>query len=184
MAPPFRNFPLRNRGKKVSVAVPAASVIVLAKSAPAACTLACVLSGKAPGLSREYFCTELDPVRVTQMEKLVPGNGRTFLSDFLASFARVFHRRTVVPHRNTFPLPEYAGGESPRVVDQSRVNLLIRQSGKHESGSIATTICGRSIGTTGSPASFPFWFYPRAVENTFDNSFWPINCDAGQSGRC
>src|SRR5207245_3009353 len=82
------------------------------------------------------------------MEKLVPGNGRTFLSDFLGSFARVFHRRTVVPHRNTFPRPEYAGAESPRVVDQSRVNLLSRQFGKHESGSIATTICGRSIGTT------------------------------------
>jgi len=93
----------------------------------------------------------------------MPGNGRTFLSDFLASFARVFHRRTVVPRRNTFLRPEHAGAEAPRVIDQSRVNLLIRQSGKHESGSIATMICSRSIGTTRSPASFPFWFYRRAV---------------------
>jgi hypothetical protein len=62
MAPPFRNFPLRNRGKKVSIAVPAASVIVLAKSAPAACTLACVLTAERRELSREYFCAELDPV--------------------------------------------------------------------------------------------------------------------------
>jgi len=163
--------------------VPAASAIVLAKSAPAACTLACVLSGTPGTEQRVFLCRTGSGLRVTQMEKLVPGNGRTFLSDFLGSFARVFHRRTVVPHRNTFSRPEYAGAESPRVVDQSRVNLLIRQSGKHESGSIATTICGRSIGTTGSPASFPFWFYRRAVENTFDNSFWPINCDAGQSGE-
>ncbi|SRR5712691_10497587 len=117
------------------------------------------------------------------MEKLMPGNGRTFLSDFLASFARVFHRRTVVPRRNTFLRPEHAGAEAPRVIDQSRVNLLIRHSGKHESGSIATTICGRSIGTTRSPASFPFWFYRRAVGITFDDSFWPINCDAVRSGE-
>ncbi len=113
----------------------------------------------------------------------MPPSGRTFLSDFLASFARVFHRRTAVPHSNTFPPPGYAGAESPRAVDQSKFNLLLCQSGKHESGSIATTICRRSTGHRSLPCVIPISVFPPRRLNIFGDCFWPINCDAIVSGE-